>query len=155
MKNMKKVVSFLLAFVMVFAMNFTTAFATEVPKNNMKQNDVTNSGDEGIMPCVYDYVDADIRAQSSTTLSGINIPERYAGFEATASVMGGGTNSGTYTVHFQQYDVNIAGISFPIDNQSHKKDWIDLSATNTSCGFKMVNNSNVDIHIHIVYYSWN
>lgn len=155
MKNTKKVISFLLALAMVFAMNFTTAFAAEVPKTNVFQTATTSSDEEGIMPLVYDTFGIDIPAKGKTTLSGYIIPDRYVAFEATASVMGGGTNSGTYTVHFQQYGANIAGISYPIDNTMHKKDWIDLSASNTSCGFYFINHSDVDIHIDIVYYSWN
>lgn len=154
MKKTKKVLSFLLAFAMVFAMNFTTAFAAEAPESSMAQNAVTTSGDEGIMPLVYDQFETDVPANGSVTLSGYTIPERYMAFEATATVMGGGTNNGTFAVHLQQYGSNIAGISYGIDGIMHKKDWIDLYASNTSCGFKIVNNSNVGIHVKIVYYSW-
>lgn len=154
MKKTKKVISFLLAFAMVFAMNFTTAFAAEAPESNIGQYGITNSGDEGIMPLVYDQFETDVPAKGSVTLSGYTIPERYMAFEATATVMGGGTNSGQFAVHVQRNGASIAGLGDTIDGNMHKKDWIDFQATNNTFGFKIINNSNVGIHVKIVYYSW-
>lgn len=154
MKNMKKAVSFLLAFAMAFAMNFTTAFATEAPENAVMPATTTSSEDDGIMPLVWNQINADIPANSSVTLSGYSVPERYMAFEATATVMGGGTNGGTYSVHVQRLGASIAGISYKIDGIMHKKDHIDLERTNNTCGFLINNTSNVDITVHIVFYSW-
>lgn len=154
MKKAKKVLSFLLAFAMVFAMNFTTAFAAEAPESSMAQNAVTTSGDEGIMPCVWHQFSADVPANSSTTVSGYNVPERYIAFESTATVMGGGTYNGLYTVHLQNYGANKAGHTKDIDGQTYKLDRIDLEGSNNSCGFKIMNHSSVDIHVQIVFYSW-
>lgn len=154
MKKTKKVLSFLLAIVMVFAMSFTTAFAAEAPESNMEQNTHATSGDEGIMPLVWDQFSVDVPANGSVTLSGYNIYERYMAFEATATVMGGGTNSGTYSVHVQRNGASIAGIGRTIDGVMHKKDWIDFQSTNNTFGFQITNNSNVGIHVEIVYYSW-
>lgn len=155
MKNMKKVVSFLLAFAMVFAMNFTTAFATEAPESNNHQPASTTSGDEGIMPCVWHQFELDLPAGGSTTLSGYNVPERYIAFESTATVMGGGTNGGTYSVNLQNYGAFRAGHTKYIDGIMHKFDRIDLERTNNSCAFEIINHSGVDIHVKITFYSWN
>lgn len=155
MKNMKKVVSFLLAFAMVFAMNFTTAFAAEKHENNINQDAVTTSGDEGIMPCVWHQFELDLPSGGSTTLSGYDVPERYMAFESTATVMGGGTNGGTYNVQVLNYGGYRGGHTKNVDGQMHKLDKIDLERTNNSCGFKITNHSDVDIHVKIVFYSWN
>ncbi len=157
MKNMKKVLCSLLALVMVFAMNFTTAFAAESNKTNNVPDEVTtvnNSDDEGIMPRVYDTFHADIPAYSSVTLSGFPVPERYMAFEASATVMGGGATSQTYTVDLQIDGYSITGITLAANGSSNKLDWIDLESTNNSVGFKMTNNANIDITVHIIYYSW-
>lgn len=154
MKNMKKVVSFLLAIAMVFAMNFTTAFAAAAPESNNYQPASTTSGDEGIMPLVYDQFHADLPANSSLTLSGFPIPDRYMAVEAYATVMGGGTNSGTFSIFVLDHGAVMKRKDIDIDGISQKIDWIDFKATNNTCDFKMVNNSNVDITIYVTYYSW-
>lgn len=158
MKNMKKAVSFLLVFAMVFTMNFATVFAAEANDNTSESTETsaaTTNGDEGIMPLVYDQFSVDLPAKSSTTLSGYTIPERYMAFEATATVMGGGTTSnGTFGVSVLRNSSAIAGLTDSIDGVAHKKDWIDFQRTNNTCGFKLVNNSNVSITITVVYYSW-
>lgn len=154
MKNMKKAVSFLLAFAMVFAMNFTTAFAAEAPESTVMSAATVSSEDDGIMPLIWNQINADIPANSSITLSGYSVPERYMAFESTGTVMGGGTNSGTYNIQLQNYGFYVASHTKYIDGQTYKLDKIDLEATNNSCGFKITNNSNVDIHVRIVFYSW-
>lgn len=157
MKNMKKAVSFLLVFAMVFTMNFATVFAAEANDNTSESTEAsaaTTNGDEGIMPLVYDQFSVDLPANSSTTLSGYTIPERYMAFEATATVMGGGTNNGSFSTSVLRYSSAIAGVSAKIDGVAHKKDWIDLQGTNNTCGFKIVNSSNVSITVTVVYYSW-
>lgn len=157
MKNMKKAVSFLLVFAMVFTMNFATVFAAEANDNTSESTEAsaaTTNDDEGIMPLVYDQFSVDLPANSSTTLSGYTIPERYMAFEATATVMGGGTNGGTFAVSVLQGNSPIAGLGNKIDAQPHKKDWIDFQSTNNTCGFKITNNSSVSITVKVVYYSW-
>lgn len=155
MKNTKKVISFLLAFAMVFAMNFTTAFAAEASENNIHPNSVTTSGDEGIMPCVWHQFELDIPPNSSSTISGYDVPERYIAFESTATVMGGGTSGETYAVQLLNYGALTAGHTKNIDGQMHKLDRIDLEGSGNSCGFKIINHSSVGIHVKIVFYSWN
>lgn len=155
MKNMKKAVSFLLVFAMVFAMNFTTAFAAEAPEVGSEVSETASTGNEGIMPLVYDSFSVDIPANSSATLSGYSIPERYVAFEAYATVMGGGTNSGTFTVTLLKQGLNKSSMTHTVNGESHKNDWIDLKTTGNSCGFKMVNNTSVAITVYVTYYSWN
>lgn len=157
MKNMKKAVSFLLVFVMVFAMNFATAFAAEAPENvtvPVEAAEVLTNSDEGIMPLVWHDFTADIPANSSTTVSGFSVPERYMAFESTTTVMNGGTSSGSYNVQVLNYGSYISGHTKPIDGQMYKKDRIDLEGTGNNCSFKIINNSNVPIHVYIVFYSW-
>lgn len=154
MKNMKKAVSFLLAFAMVFAMNFTTAFAAEAPENAATPAVATSSEDDGIMPLVWNEFTADVPANSSVTISGFSVPERYIAFEASATLMGGGTTSQTYYVGLETYGQPLASANYAANGVSHKIDWIDLQATNNSVGFKIVNHGNVAITVHIVYYSW-
>lgn len=157
MKNMKKAVSFLLVFAMVFTMNFATVFAAEANDNTSESTEAsaaTTNDDEGIMPLVYDQFSVDLPANSSTTLSGYTIPERYMAFEATATVMGGGTNDGSFSVSVLRNTSPIAGVSAKVDGVMHKKDWIDFQRTNNTCGFKLVNSSSVSITITVVYYSW-
>lgn len=157
MKNMKKAVSFLLVFAMVFTMNFATAFAAEANDNTSESTEAsaaTTNGDEGIMPLVWNQFTVDIPANSNTTVSGFSVPERYIAFESTATVMGGGTNTSSYNVQVQNYGSYVSGHTKPIDGQMYKKDRIDLEGTGNSCGFKIINNSNVGIHVLITYYSW-
>lgn len=154
MKNMKKVVSFLLAFAMVFSMNFTTAFATEVPENNMKQNDVTTSGDEGIMPLVNKPFVVEIPPNSSSSVYPISIPERYLAIDSLAKVLGGGSTSSTYTVSVYIDGTLVAQDYYDIDNVTRRLDKIDLESTNNLCTFTFTNSSNVGIHIEGRYYSW-
>lgn len=154
MKKTKKVLSFLLAIVMVFAMSFTTAFAAEAPESNMEQNAPATSGDEGIMPLVWNQFTADVPANSSVTLSGFSIPERYMAYEASANIMNGGTTSETYTVELQTYGNTISLVNLSANGNSHKVDWVDLSATNNSVGFHLSNHASVAITVHIIYYSW-
>lgn len=154
MKNMKKAVSFLLAFAMVFAMNFTTAFAAEAPESAVTPAVATSSEDDGIMPLVWNQIDVDIPAKSSSTLSGYNVPERYMAFESTGTTMSGGTTSGSYNVQVYNYGLFIASHAKPVDGQTYKKDHIDLESTGNSVGIKVTNNTNVDIHVCIVFYSW-
>lgn len=157
MKKMKKFVSFLLTFAMVFAMNFTNVFAAQSNNSTIEYlgtSYVFSDGDEGIMPLIWSQFTADLPANSTLTLSDFSIPDRYMAFEATATVMGGGTNEGTYSVHVLQDDCSIAGIGYQIDGIMHKKDWIDFQATDNKCGFKISNNASVAITVKIVYYSW-
>lgn len=153
---MKKAVSFILALVMAFATNFTIAFAAEASESYMpsEPNAVSTSDEEGIMPLLWDQFSADIPANSTLTLSGYSVYERYMAFESTATVMGGGTNSGTYSVELQNFGAAKAGHTKHIDGQPHKFDWIDLERTNNSCGFVITNHSSVDIHVTITFYSW-
>ncbi len=157
MKNMKKAVSFLLVFVMVFAMNFATAFAAEAPENvtePIEATEVLTNSDEGIMPLVNHSFSVDIPPNSSTTLSGYSIPERYMAFEAYATVMGGGSNGGTFSVTLLKSGLIKSGMTYEVNGVSHKNDWIDLQSTNNSCGFKLSNNTSVSITIYVTYYSW-
>lgn len=154
MKKTKKVLSFLLAIVMVFAMSFTTAFAAEAPESNIEQNAPATSGDEGIMPLVWNQFTADVPANSSVTLSGFSIPERYMAVEAYATLMGGGTASGTFSISVLDHGATMASMGLPITGESDKLDWIDFKATNNSCGFKIKNNSSSDITVYVTYYSW-
>lgn len=157
MKNMKKAVSFLLVFVMVFAMNFATAFAAEAPENvtePVEAAEVLTNNDEGIMPLVNHSFSVDLPPNSSTTLSGYSIPERYMAFEAYATVMGGGSNGGNFTVALLKQGITKSVMSYSVNGESHKNDWIDLQQTNNSCGFKLTNNTSVSITIYVTYYSW-
>lgn len=154
MKKAKKVLSFLLAFAMVFAMNFTTAFAAEAPESSMAQNAVTTSGDEGIMPLVNKPLGVDIPPNSYVSISPISIPERYLAIDSSATVMGGGSTSGSYTVSVYQDGALISQDYYSIDGNTRRLDWIDLGATNNSCTFMITNNSNVGIHVEGRYYSW-
>ena len=154
MKKTKKVISFLLAFAMVFAMNFTTAFAAEAPESNIGQYGITNSGNEGIMPLVNKPMGIDVPPNSYVSISPISIPERYLAIDSSATVMGGGSTSGTYTISVYQDGSPIAQDFFNIDGTTRRLDWIDLEATNNSCSFRITNNSNVGIHVEGRYYSW-
>lgn len=156
MKKAKKVLSFLLAFAMVFAMNFTTAFAAEAPESSTfpVENTAITSEDEGIMPLMWDQFESDIPAHSYMTFGPITIPDRYMAIEATATVMGGGTNSSSYAVYLQKSGATIAGICKSIDGVTYKNDWIDLRSTNNSYTFYVENGSDVGIHVKVTYYSW-
>lgn len=155
MKNMKKAVSFLLVFAMVLVMNSATAFAAEFNTILSDENIATTDGNAGIMPLIYDDKNwIDIPAKGTVTLSGFSIPDRYMGVEARAIVKGGGTTNGIFTLYVLDHGANMCSKDISIDGSYGKIDWIDFKATNNSFGFKIVNNSNVDINIHIIYYSW-
>lgn len=168
-KSLKTVISFILTLTLAFSLSFT-AFAAE-------QNDLGNytyehpraytieyciepgetlnfSDDNGIMPLVNNQFTTTIIGNYSTTTPEASIPDRYMAYEIYATDLNGNTVNGNYRVDLYGNSMPLAAMSYAIDGTWHKKDWIDLQATNNTCYFKITNGSSTRIRVLTKYYSW-
>lgn len=160
MKNLKKMLSFVLAIVLVFGANLTTAFAAE-PGDTVTEpvrhtiEVVVEPGEEaGIMPLIWDEKYVGMPINSTATTASFTIPERYMAFEATVTDSNGNACNAECSITLYCNSEPKAGGSFEANNKSEKIDNIDLRVTNSSCYFKITNASNTALRVHIVYYSW-
>lgn len=160
MKNLKKMLSFVLAIVLVFGANLTTAFAAE-PGDTVTEpvrhtiEVVVEPGEEaGIMPLMWDDDNIGVTRNTTVTTESFTVPERYMAFEATVTDSNGNACNTNCTVSIYSNSFVRAAISVNADGIMTKKDWVDLKSTNTSCYFKIANASNTALRVYLVYYSW-
>lgn len=160
MKNLKKMLSFVLAIVLVFGANLTTAFAAE-PGDTVTEpvrhtiEVVVEPGEEaGIMPLMWDDDNIGVTRNTTVTTASFTVPERYMAFEATVTDSNGNACSAECSITLYSNSSAKSGGSFSANGIMDKIDWIDLRATNTSCYFKITNTSNTALRVHLVYYSW-
>ncbi len=167
-KSLKTVISFILTLTLAFSLSFT-AFAAEQndlgnytyehPRANtieycIEPGETLNfSDDNGIMPLVNNQFTTTIIGNYSTTTPEASIPDRYMAYEIYATDLNGNTVNGNYRVDLCCVGT-IASMSYAIDGTWHKKDWIDLQATNNTCYFRITNNSSTRIRVLTKYYSW-
>lgn len=159
MKNVKKMVSFLLAMVMACSMTFTTAFA--VDENDSESTPTRHtieitippqSEDDGIMPCIwYDLGNQSVHSDPYRT-KDIDIPDRYCAFEASASDENGNAVNGSYTVALMKNGGLVCSDNHPVDTQTYKTDWITVSPGTHY--FIISNYADCNLKVTIKYYSW-
>lgn len=168
-KNLKTIISFILTLTLLFSLSFT-AFAAEQtdtgnytyehPRANTVEFCIEPGGtlnlsdDTGIMPRVNNQLTTTIIGNYSTTTPDVPVPDRYMAYEIYATDLDGNTVNGNYRVDLYCDSMPIAAMSHAIDGIWHKKDWIDLQATNNTCYFKITNSSSTRIKVLTKYYSW-
>lgn len=161
MKNLKKMLSFVLAIVLVFGANLTTAFAAE-PEDTANEpvrhtiDVVVDPGeDAGIMPLIYDNKDIGMIPNGTVTTSSFTVPERYMAVEVTITDSNGNASNAECSITLYSNNSSRSGGSFVANGVMEKIDWVDLKSSNTSCYFKLTNHSNTALRVNLVYYSWN
>lgn len=158
MKNLKKMLSFVLAIVLVFGANLTTAFAAE-PGDTVTEpvrhtiEVVVEPGEEaGIMPLMWGQFTPAIVADYVYNTDSFYVSERYFAYECKANDLNGNSVNGSYTVSLMKSSARIASISRPANGETYKLDWLDIGSG--TYYFKITNSTNVDLNFTITYYSW-
>lgn len=163
MKNIKKVLCLTLALAMVFTITCTTAFATDDDDHQMPEGLIGHTieiavepgEDAGIMPLIWGQTYPAV-GNVTTKTSEFVVPERYFGYEAAATdrATGGSVDGGYCLIEFYKGCGSPSNMSIPINGKTYKDDWIDLHESNSTCYFKLTNNSDAIINVLITYYSW-
>lgn len=163
MKNIKKVLSLVLALTMVFTITCTTAFAAGSDDHPMPEGLVGTTielsldpnEDAGIMPLIWDQKYPAV-GNVPTNTSEFLVPDRYFAYECCATFRNGEpVLSGTScTVDLMESLGIVASKTVPIDGDTYKMDWVDLEASNSTLHFKIYNPTSSCINVLITYYSW-
>lgn len=160
MKNLKKMLSFVLAIVLVFGANLTTAFAAE-PGDTVTEpvrhtiEVVVEPGEEaGIMPLMWDNKSIGVTTNTTVTTPSFIVPERYMALEVKATDNNYNPTNTNFSVTLLCNSSVKFTQSFTANGETDKVDWVDLRATNTSCYFEITNNTNTSLRVTLTYYSW-
>lgn len=160
MKNMKKMLSLVLAIALIFVVNTNTAFASEPddstgePVKHTIEISIEPNEEAGIMPLRYDEYNPEILRGNTIKTDQFYVTERYMAFEAYALGTDGNVVDGEVIIELRRYvsEGLVADMNLSIDGVTDKNDWID--GGRGFYYFSMYNSTNSHIKLHLTYYSW-